>query len=73
MNNMKLTGFTNTPRTDAADGTVIDGCHEHPQEFSLDPKGKYVTAEFARKLELENAELLEALKGLAFKSLKRLK
>lgn len=54
-----------TPRTDAQTRDVFDGDGELPEMGSrITPGGFYVTADFARQLERENAALVAAARDL---------
>jgi hypothetical protein len=43
--------MSDTPRTDAATGIILNADCVHPQEFARDRDGCYVHAKFARDLE----------------------
>lgn len=50
------TNESETPRTDAESGYILDANEEYSQEFKKSRDGEYVPADFARQLERELAD-----------------
>ena len=55
--------MSDTPRTDANAGFVLDSTPVHCQSFEPTSDGSYVRVEFVRELERENARLRSELEA----------
>jgi hypothetical protein len=55
---------TDTPRTDSNAGYYCGYGIQRNPDIYIDPKGPFVSANFARELERENAQLREAIADL---------